>query len=185
MKRIGLFALLVVACGGDKKETPAPAPTPSPAPVAAAKPDAAPPPSTDDDDQTPQTRQAQAATAGSAAAAFPRGKDVHLAIASRTAKDKSQLTDEIVAQKIVGAYAANIKRCYRAHVAKDPTSQGSVTLDLTVGTNGKTTAAKATGFPAAEVNACVERQMKVWRFPAPTDKTTPSFEIVVKLTPPA
>jgi hypothetical protein len=114
----------------------------------------------------------------------PEGR---ITVGTKQTFDDSTLTADAVLQKIKSAYMSSLQRCYKTYLAKDASARGKVTLDLTVNESGKTTEGTASGFPAAEVNACITGLMGSWRFPAPKDKdgeaTSASFRIQLQLVP--
>jgi hypothetical protein len=109
-----------------------------------------------------------------------------ISVASKQALDDSTLTPDLVVSKIMAAYMAGIKRCYKQELARDPNARGKLALSLTVDDAGRTTSAKASGF-SSELDGCVSGQMSGWRFPIPKDKdgntTDASFQIAITLVP--
>ena len=119
--------------------------------------------------------------------ACPKPSDagrVAVGIREPTTKETS-LTPDVVLAKIQRAYLAGIRRCYKAHLEKDPAATGKVSLSLTVNETGRTLHGIAAGFPAADVNDCITGQMASWRFPIPHDEhgepAVASFSITLKL----
>jgi hypothetical protein len=105
--------------------------------------------------------------------------------------DKIDLSDtsldaDRVLMKIMSAYMAGMKRCYRDELKVDPTAQGKIVLELTVGENGRISSATATGFEAG-VSSCVQTQMAAWRFPVPKaadgSATTAAFRLSFMFVP--
>lgn len=113
----------------------------------------------------------------------PQGR---ISITEKSSSDDSTLTPEMVLSKIMSAYMAGLKRCYKTFLNKDASARGRVTLSLTVNGTGRTTKGSASGF-APEVDACITAQMGSWHFPSPKDKdgeaTEANFQITLQLVP--
>lgn len=90
---------------------------------------------------------------------------------------------EQVRAKIQSAYLAQIKRCYRDELRKDPVRRGKLTLTVRVSSTGSTKRSTAVGL----ASACVQELMQRWRFPIPKDvdgePTPASFEVTLQLVP--
>jgi len=113
----------------------------------------------------------------------PQGR---ISVSDKSSPDDSTLTPDMVLQKIMSAYMAGLKRCYKTFLNKDASARGKVTLSLTVNATGRTTKGAASGF-APEVDTCITAQMGTWRFPVPKDKdgsaTEANFQITLQLVP--
>jgi hypothetical protein len=98
----------------------------------------------------------------------------------------SSLAPDVVLNKILTAYMAGLKRCYKQYLNKEASARGAVALSFTVNETGRLVSGAAKGF-AAEVDACIQGQMATWRFPVPKDKdneaTDASFQITLQLVP--
>lgn len=109
-----------------------------------------------------------------------------ISVADKQSFDESTLTPDVVLAKIISAYMAGLKRCYKEFLKKDASARGKVTLSLTVNETGRTVKGAAHGF-AGEVDGCIGTLMTGWRFPIPKDKdgevTEASFSITLQLVP--
>jgi hypothetical protein len=95
--------------------------------------------------------------------------------------DDTTLSPDAVLQKIMAAYMAGLKRCYKEYLKKDASARGKIGLELTVNATGKTVNGRATGV-ADEVDTCIGNQMGSWRFAIPKDKTGDPTEAGFKIT---
>ncbi|HUQ05079.1 MAG TPA: AgmX/PglI C-terminal domain-containing protein [Kofleriaceae bacterium] len=109
-----------------------------------------------------------------------------ITVSGKAALADTSLTVDAVLQKMLSAYMAGLKRCYKNELKKDPAMRGGVTLRLRVNESGRVFDAKASGL-ASELDACFEGLMVNWRFPVPKDAddepTEGSFEIKLGLVP--
>jgi hypothetical protein len=115
-----------------------------------------------------------------------KGPAGRISVADKQTFDESTLTPDIVYSKILAAYMAGLKRCYKEYLKKDASARGKVALSFSVNSTGRATGGKAKGF-AGEVDDCIGGQMGSWRFPVPKDKdgepTDASFQITLQLVP--
>jgi len=109
-----------------------------------------------------------------------------ISVAEKQSVDETTLTPDLVMNKILSAYMAGLKRCYKEYLKKDASARGKVTLAFTVNETGRTVKGAAHGF-AGEVDECIGGLMSSWRFPIPKDKdgeaTEASFAITLQLVP--
>jgi hypothetical protein len=80
-----------------------------------------------------------------------------------------------VATTINGRYKTGVIKCYQTELKRNPTLAGKVNIAFTVGMTGKVIKAKASGFPDANVERCIEDYARTWRFDKP--ESDASFEI--------
>lgn len=116
----------------------------------------------------------------------PSGPLGRISVASKQALDDSTLTADLVLAKIMSVYMAEMKRCYRAFLEKEPSARGKLMLSFTVNESGRAKSAQARGF-AQPIDDCVTELMASWGFPIPKDKagvaTEASFLIGLQLVP--
>ncbi len=109
-----------------------------------------------------------------------------ITVASKLSVGDSTLTADIAVSKILTAYMAGLKRCYKAELAKDPALAGQLVLAFTVQETGRTIDTKITGF-SPNLDRCVSGLLSSWRFPVPKDKVgepaTARFTITMRLIP--
>ena len=109
-----------------------------------------------------------------------------ISVSDKQGLDESSLTPDAVLAKIMSAYMAGLKRCYKDYLKKDPSARGRVGLTFTVNETGRSVSNKAKGF-ADEVDACITSRMDGWRFPVPKDSdgepTDATFTISLQLVP--
>jgi hypothetical protein len=98
----------------------------------------------------------------------------------------SSLSPNTVFGKIMTAYMAGLKRCYKQYLNKSATARGAVLLSFTVSETGRLVNSNAKGF-AAEIDICITAQMTTWRFPVPRNKdnepTNADFQLTLQLVP--
>jgi hypothetical protein len=115
-----------------------------------------------------------------------KGPSGRISVAERQTSDETTLSPDAVMNKILSAYMAGLKRCYKEYLKKDASARGKVTLAFTVNETGRAVKGTAHGF-AGEVDECIGGQMSNWRFPTPKDKdgeaTEASFSITLQLVP--
>jgi outer membrane biosynthesis protein TonB len=78
--------------------------------------------------------------------------------------------DKDVIRRIVRAHVHEIRDCYNAGLAKDPTAKGMITIEFTIGPDGKVEASNVkdvTGFADPEVPTCIAEAIATWTFPEP------------------
>lgn len=113
----------------------------------------------------------------------PSGK---ITIASKTSFDKTNLSADVVAEKIEKEHLAALGNCYRATLARAPKIEGQATLALTVKPDGKLASAKATA-PDPALQNCFSQAMQTWTFPVPKnadgEATDAGFQVALKLAP--
>ncbi len=115
-----------------------------------------------------------------------KGRRAASTSASKQGGDDSSLTPDVVLSKIMNAYMAGLKRCYKQYLNKEASARGAVTLSFTVNETGRLVNGSAKGF-ASEVDTCIQGQMTTWRFPVPKDKdneaTDANFGLTLQLVP--
>ena len=114
------------------------------------------------------------------------GPSGRISVSDKQSFDESTLTPDIVLAKIMAAYMAGLKRCYKEYLKKDASARGKVSLKFGVNATGRLVNGQASGV-ADEVSSCIQGQMGLWRFPIPKDKdgeaTEANFAITLQLVP--
>jgi len=109
-----------------------------------------------------------------------------ISVSDKKSFDDSTLTPDVVLSKILAAYMAGLKRCYKDYLKKDASARGKVALEFSVNATGRLVNGRASGV-ADEVSTCIQGQMSLWRFPVPKDKdgeaTEAGFAITLQLVP--
>lgn len=125
----------------------------------------------------------ESAGGGKVAEKGPAGR---INVSSKAGGDESSLTPDVVLAKIMNAYMAGLKRCYKQYLNKEASARGAVALSFSVNETGRLVSGNAKGF-AGEVDVCIQGQMATWRFPVPKDKdndaTDANFAITLALVP--
>jgi len=125
----------------------------------------------------------ESAGGGKVAEKSPQGR---INVSSKAGGDESSLSPDAVLNKIISAYMAGLKRCYKQYLNKEATARGAVALSFTVNETGRLVNGVAKGF-SPEVDTCIQGQMSTWRFAVPKDKdnepTDASFSITLQLVP--
>jgi hypothetical protein len=125
----------------------------------------------------------ESAGGGKLAEKGPQGR---VSVSSKAGGDESSLTPDAVLNKILSAYMAGLKRCYKQYLNKEATARGAVALSFTVNETGRLVSGNAKGF-ASDVDTCIQGQMSTWRFAVPKDKsgepTDANFAITLQLVP--
>jgi hypothetical protein len=125
----------------------------------------------------------ESAGGGKVAEKGPQGR---ISVSSKAGGDESSLSPDAVFQKIISAYMAGLKRCYKQYLNKEASARGAVALSFTVNETGRLVNGNARGF-AGEVDACIQSQMATWRFAVPKDKdneaTDANFALTLQLVP--
>ncbi len=120
---------------------------------------------------------------GSGSGKGPPGK---ITIASKTSFDRTNLSADAVAEKIVKEHLVALGNCYRATLARNAKVEGKATLALTVKPDGKIASAKATA-PDTTLQTCFSQAMQTWTFPAPKnadgEPADAGFQIALRLVP--
>lgn len=123
------------------------------------------------------------AGSGSATTTGPTGR---ITISDKRAFDNTTLTVDVVLAKVMAAYMAGVKRCYRQMLAIDPSARGKMKLAFTVNEAGRVVSPKATGFDA-QLDECIAGHTRAWRFAVPKDAdgepTEASFDLVMLMIP--
>jgi hypothetical protein len=124
--------------------------------------------------------------AGGAQVPPPTGPTGRISVVDKRAFDDTTLVADIVLAKVLSAYVAGVKRCYKQLLAKDPSARGRITIALTVNAAGRAVNGSASSFDES-VDACITAQVMAWRFPIPKDHngdpTEASFRIVLQAAP--
>jgi hypothetical protein len=80
--------------------------------------------------------------------------------------------DKDVVRRIVRAHVNEARACYVRGLANDPALQGRVTIDFTIGRDGKVEAAEVDApnstLKDASVGECIAKAVERWTFPKPT-----------------
>jgi len=116
------------------------------------------------------------------------GPSGRISVSDKSGDDESNLTPDAVLAKIMSAYMAGIKRCYKDYLKKDPAARGKVSLAFTVNETGRSVSNKASsGELPGEVTSCIQTRMDGWRFPIPKDSsgdpTDAAFTIKLQMVP--
>lgn len=124
--------------------------------------------------------------AGDGGAKVTAGPPGRVMIASKQALGATSLDENVVTAKVVSAYMAGIKRCYKQLLSQDPTARGKVALAFEVTESGRAQNGKATSFEAS-LGSCLQGLLATWRFPVPKDAdgdpTSASFRLELQLVP--
>jgi hypothetical protein len=117
-----------------------------------------------------------------------KGPTGRVSVSEKSGDDESSLTPDAVLAKIMSAYMAGLKRCYKDYLKKDPAARGKVSLSFTVNETGRSVSNKASsGDLPGEVTSCIQTRMDGWRFPIPKDgdgePTDASFTIKLQMVP--
>jgi hypothetical protein len=77
--------------------------------------------------------------------------------------------DKDAVRRVVRRHMNEVKYCYEAGLAKDPTLEGKVTIVLTIGPSGdvSTATVKDDTLADASVGKCIAKAVARWTFPAP------------------
>lgn len=90
-----------------------------------------------------------------------------------------RLTPDVALSRIESSYLGGMQRCYRARLKQDARARGKVVVTFTVDESGKLAYRKASGV-GKRLEACVERAMMQWSFPAPVEEMT--FRLAFRLS---
>jgi Ca-activated chloride channel family protein len=77
--------------------------------------------------------------------------------------------DKDVIRRIVRAHINEIRSCYNARLTNDPTLSGNVTIDMTIGADGKVSASAIASNTTGDepLGQCIAKVVKRWTFPKP------------------
>jgi hypothetical protein len=73
--------------------------------------------------------------------------------------------DRDAIRKAVTPHVGELQTCYEKHLVKNPGAAGRVTTKIAIATDGRVASVTATGIHA-NVEACITKQIKAWKFPA-------------------
>ncbi len=78
--------------------------------------------------------------------------------------------DKDIIRRIVRAHINEVRSCYSKALSKDPTLEGKVVVDFTIGSDGEVTASSisSTTLSDKDVGTCIAGAAKRWKFPSPT-----------------
>jgi hypothetical protein len=78
--------------------------------------------------------------------------------------------DKDIIRRIVRAHVNEIRSCYEAGLARDPSAGGSVTVEFTIAATGKVTSSQAASSTEVdgEIVTCITEAFTRWRFPKPS-----------------
>jgi hypothetical protein len=97
---------------------------------------------------------------------------------SASSSQKSGLKAEQLAA-VVGRGKQQLKRCYEAALRSNPSDETiRLDIDLTVGMSGTVTKMSARGKSLGDMNDCIKRTIRMWRFPTSSNETRTSFPVV-------
>lgn len=100
--------------------------------------------------------------------------------------ESTTLTPATVLDRINTLYMTGLKRCYKDGLKLDASLGGRVAISFTVDVRGQVIDESAGGVSSG-VDACIQTQMRRWRFPVPKDKdgdaTDASFAVSLALQP--
>jgi TonB family protein len=109
-------------------------------------------------------------------AEFPVKKDIVAPSADEIAAVVRQASaivkgtmDKDIIRRIVRAHINEIRYCYNQGLAKDPALEGRVSIQFTIGPDGKVAVAvvQESTLSDAEVGQCMAKAVKRWTFPKP------------------
>jgi hypothetical protein len=92
----------------------------------------------------------------------------------------ARLTPDVVLATIRGRYIAGVERCYRRHLKKDAGARGRVLVSFTVDPKGRARDGVARGV-TEQVDGCIARQVRHWRFPVPRTHRGSRFALRLEL----
>jgi outer membrane biosynthesis protein TonB len=77
--------------------------------------------------------------------------------------------DKDLIRRVVRAHIPEIRHCYNQALTRDPTAQGKVVIDFTIGEDGKVVASKVSSSDMADQDAprCMSDAVLRWSFPRP------------------
>jgi len=109
---------------------------------------------------------------GSGAGFGGRGKRV-----PRVRQGRAEVTgslDRDLIRRIVRAHIVEVRACYQAELASDPTLAGRVSVRFVIGPEGTVVKAEvaSTTLPSDAVGTCVADRVKSWRFPKAAREVT-------------
>lgn len=80
---------------------------------------------------------------------------------------------------VVSRGKQQLKRCYEAALRTNPSDETiRLDIDLTVGMSGTVTKMTARGKSLGDMNDCIKRTIRMWRFPTSGNETRTSFPVV-------
>lgn len=91
-----------------------------------------------------------------------------------------RLTPDVVLATIRGRYISGVERCYRRHLKKDAGARGRVLVAFTVDPKGRARDGVARGV-TDQVDGCIARQVRRWRFPVPRTHRPSRFSLRLEL----
>ncbi|MBA3538823.1 MAG: hypothetical protein H0T79_04285 [Deltaproteobacteria bacterium] len=87
----------------------------------------------------------------------------------KLARNKTSLTADKLASKVLSAYLPGIRRCYAMVVAKQPAATGTLAFVFTVNAIGKTEDIAVKSFDPT-LTTCATKVAASWRFPIPVSE---------------
>lgn len=92
-------------------------------------------------------------------------------VRQRAATVRGPLDSDII-RRIVRAHVSELRSCYDAGLADNPSLAGEVTIEFTIDAKGLVSVSKAVdpdSFEDPKVPKCIATAAKTWRFPKPRD----------------
>ncbi len=87
-------------------------------------------------------------------------------------------------RRILSDSQTQVRSCYERRLRNNNMLQGTVNLQVKIGTTGKVTGTRIRGtLQDAEVKSCVQSLAKNWSFPSPTGGTCAVFDAPYNFTP--
>jgi hypothetical protein len=81
--------------------------------------------------------------------------------------------------RVVSRGKRQLQRCYESALRLNPTDETiRLDIEITVGASGSVTSVKTKGRSLGDMNRCIERTVRMWRFPGAGDVTRTSFPVV-------
>jgi hypothetical protein len=80
---------------------------------------------------------------------------------------------------VVSRGKLELQRCYESALRLNPSNETiRLDVDITVGLSGSVTAIKTRGKALGEMDTCIARTVRMWRFPNATEETRTTFPVV-------
>jgi hypothetical protein len=93
--------------------------------------------------------------------------------------------DKDIVRRIVRAHINEVRSCYNAALTTDPNLAGNVTLEMTIGADGKLSTSLVTANTTKDepLAQCIAKAAKKWTFPKPAGGGTVTVSYPFVLSP--
>jgi Ca-activated chloride channel family protein len=93
--------------------------------------------------------------------------------------------DKDIIRRIVRAHINEVRSCYNAALANDPNLAGNVTIEMTIGADGKLSTSLVTGNTTKDepLAQCIAKAAQKWTFPKPAGGGTVTVSYPFVLSP--